>query len=98
MKCYDSSEAPGSVFYRTMVWNTSAYSFSFSVKTVPLEFLVDVKSLQPYHNCPLTRTALDSSSNARLHSEVLSQKLPAQSDHLLIGPVWPYCVIGGDSL
>jgi len=49
MKCYDSSEAPGSVFYRTMVWNTSAYSFSFLVKTVPLEFLVDVKSLKPYH-------------------------------------------------
>ena len=30
--------------------------------------------------------------------EPLSQKLPAQSDHLSIEPIWPYCVIGGDSL
>jgi hypothetical protein len=58
---------------------------SFSARTVPLELFVDVKSLQTYHTvCPLTRTALDSSSNARPHTEPLSQKLQAQPDNLSI--------------
>jgi hypothetical protein len=48
MKRQDGGEVPGSVLYDTMVRRTSTYALAFSARTVPLEFLVDVQSLQPY--------------------------------------------------
>ena len=49
----DGNAGLGSALCGTLARQASTHSFAFSAKTVPLEFLVDVKSLKPYHTVHL---------------------------------------------